>query len=91
MQQVFYVDELNSLWCKVVLHKEARSKHIVAKNSEEIITPIDNVIGIEVPLIIPKVLSNTALVGANELIGTEAVLATMGLQRPSNDEEDAMG
>jgi hypothetical protein len=88
---MFYVDEPSTPWWKVVLHKEVRSKCIVAENNEEISTPIDNVIGIEVPLIIPKVLSNIALVGAIELIGIEVILAVVGLQRPSDDDEDAMG
>jgi len=91
VQQVFYANEPSILWWKVVLHKEARSKCIVAKNSEEINTPIDNVIRTKVPLIIPEVLSNITFVGAIELIGTEAILAVVGLQRPSDDEEDAMG
>jgi hypothetical protein len=88
---MFYVDEPSTPWWKVVLHKEARSKCIVAKNSEEINTPIYDVIGTKVLLIIPKVLNNIALVGAIELIGTEAILVAMELQRPSDDEEDAMG
>ncbi len=88
---MFYVDEPSTPWWKVVLHKEARSKRIVAENSEEIGTPIDNVIEKEVPFIIPEVLSNTTLVGAIELTGTEAILAAAGLQRPSENEEDAMG
>ncbi|CAK9271840.1 unnamed protein product [Sphagnum jensenii] len=79
VQQVFYADEPNTPWWKVVLHKEARSKRIVAENSEEIGTPIDNVIGIEVPFIIPEVLSNTTFVGAIELTGTEAILGAAGL------------
>jgi len=54
-------------------------------------TPIDNVIGIEVPLIILEVLRNIALIGAIELHEVEAILVVVGLQRPSNDEEDAMG
>jgi len=91
VQQVFYADEPNISWWKVVIHKEARSKCIVDENSEEIGTPINNVIGTEVPLIIPEVLSNTTLVDAIELTGTEAILATAGLQRPSENEEDAMG
>jgi aspartate-semialdehyde dehydrogenase len=61
VQQVFYANELNVSWLKVVLHKKARSKCMVVENSEEIRT-IDNVIGIEVPLIIPEVLSNTAFI-----------------------------
>jgi hypothetical protein len=90
VQQVFYVDEPNTLWWKVVLHKEARSECIIVENSEEIAIPIDNVIGIEVPLIIPEVLSNITLVGAIELTGTEVILAATRLQRPSENEEDAM-
>jgi hypothetical protein len=81
VQQVFYADEPNTPWWKVVLHKEARSKRIVVENSEEISTPIDNVIGTEVPLIILEVLSNTTLLGAIELIGTEAIMVATGLQR----------
>ncbi len=79
VQQVFYANEPSTPWWKVVLHKEARYKCIVAKNSEEISTPIDDVIGTKVPFIIPEVLSNTALIGAIELIGTEAILATIEL------------
>jgi hypothetical protein len=44
-----------------------------------------------VPFIIPKVLNNSVLVGAIELTGTEAILATAGLQRPTNDDEDTRG
>jgi hypothetical protein len=91
VQQVFYVDEPSTPWWKVVFHKKARSKHIVVENSEEISIPINNVIGTEVPFIIPKVLSNTTFVGAIELIGIEAILVAVGLQRPFDDEEDAMG
>jgi hypothetical protein len=91
VQQVFYGDEPSTTWWKVVFHKKARSKHIVVENSEEISIPINNVIGTEVPFIIPKVLSNTTFVGAIELIGIEAILVAVGLQRPFDDEEDAMG
>ncbi len=59
--------------------------------SSSVSTPIDNVIGIEVPLIILEVLRNTALIGAIELHEVEAILVVVGLQRPFNDEEDAMG
>jgi hypothetical protein len=91
VQQVFYANEPSTPWWKVVLHKEARSKRIIAENSEEIGTPIDNVIGTKVPLIIPEVLSNTTLVGAIELIGTKVILVAAGLRKPFDDEEDAMG
>jgi hypothetical protein len=91
VQQVFYANEPNTPWWKVVIHKEARFKHIVVENREEISTPIDNVIGIEVPFIIPEVLSNATLVGAIELTRTEAILAVVGLQKPFDDEEDTMG
>jgi hypothetical protein len=88
---MFYVDELRTPCWKVIIHKEARSKLIIIEKNEKISTPIDNVIGIEVPLIIPKVLSNTTLVGAIELIGIEAILTVVGLQRPFDDYEDTMG
>jgi hypothetical protein len=91
VQQMFYANEPNTPWWKVVLHKEVRSKRIVAENSEEINTPIDNVIGTKVPLIILEVLSNTTFVGAIELTRTKAILVIARLQRPFNDEEDAMG
>jgi len=76
------------LWWKVVLHKKVRSKQIITENSEETSTPIDNVIGTEVPFIIPKLLSNTTLVGAIELTRTKAILVALRLQRPFDDEED---
>jgi hypothetical protein len=79
VQQIFYVDEPNTSWWKVVLHKEARSKRIIVENSEEISSLIDNVIGTKVPLIIPEVLSNSTLVGAIELTRTKAILATTRL------------
>jgi hypothetical protein len=52
VQQVFYGNEPSTPWWKAVLHKEAWSKRIVVKNNEEICSPIDNVIGTKVPLII---------------------------------------
>jgi hypothetical protein len=91
MQQVFYANEPSTTWWKVVFHKEARSKHIIAENNEEISIPINKVIGIEVPFIIPEVLNNIIFVGAIELIGTKVILVVVGLQRPFDDEEDAMG
>ncbi len=37
VQQVFYANDPNISWWKVVFHKEARSKCIIVENSEDII------------------------------------------------------
>jgi hypothetical protein len=71
---------------KVVLHKEPRSKCILVSDSDEV-TMLDNLIGVDVPLEIPEVPRNMALVGAIELIGTDAILAAEELQRSSSDDE----
>ncbi len=47
----------------------------------------DNVIGVEVPLEIPDVPHNMAMVGAIELCGTEAIMAFAELQMPSEDDD----
>jgi hypothetical protein len=44
VQQVFYFDEANQLWWKVVFHKEPHSRHVVAKAGEEQPMIINNVI-----------------------------------------------
>ncbi len=82
----FYVNDLNILGWKVVLHKELRSKRILVSDSDEV-TMLDNLIGVDVPLEIPKVQKNMALIGAIELIGADAILTTKELQRPSSDDE----
>jgi hypothetical protein len=66
VQQVFYIDDLNMPRWKVVLHKEPRSKCILVSDSDEV-TMLENLIGVDVPLEIPKVPRNMALVGAIEL------------------------
>ncbi len=68
VQQVFYADDPNMSRWKVVFHKELRSKHILVSNSDEV-TMLDNLIGVDVPLKIPEVPRNVALIGAIELIG----------------------
>jgi hypothetical protein len=47
----------------------------------------NNVIGVEVPLKIPDVPRNMAMVGAIELCGTEAIMAFVELQMPSEDND----
>jgi hypothetical protein len=86
VQHVFYADDLNMLGWKVVLHKEPRSKHILVFDSDEV-TMLDNLIEVDVPLKIPKILRNITLVGAIELIGANAILAVEELQRLSGDDE----
>jgi hypothetical protein len=71
---------------KVVLHKEPRSKRILVSDSDEI-TILDNLIGIDVPLEIPEVPRNMALISAIELIGIDEILATEELQRLSGAHE----
>jgi len=47
----------------------------------------DNVIGVEVPLEIPNVPHNMAMVGAIKLYGTEAIMASAELQMPGEDDD----
>jgi hypothetical protein len=63
---------------------------VVGENHEDIITPSDNVIGLEVPLVIPEVPNNVALVGAIELFGANVVLAGEDLQKPTENEDGGM-
>jgi hypothetical protein len=51
-------------------------------------TLFDNCIGAKVPLQILDPPNNMAFVGAIELSGDDAILASEALQRPSNDDED---
>jgi hypothetical protein len=74
-----------SRW-NVVFHKELRSKHILIFNSDEV-TMLDNLIGVDVPLEIPEVLRNVALIGAIELIGVDEILVVEELQRLSSADE----
>jgi len=71
---------------KVALHKEPRSKRILVSDSDEV-TMLDNLIGIDVLLEFPEVPRNMALVGAIELTGVDAILASEELQRSSGDDE----
>jgi hypothetical protein len=48
---------------------------------------VDNLIGVDVPLEFPEVPRNMALVGAIELTGADAILATEELQRSSGEDE----
>ncbi len=47
----------------------------------------DNVIGVEVLLEIPDVPHNMAMVGAIELCGLEAIMASTELQMPGEDDD----
>ncbi len=87
VQQVFYSEELNQPWWKVVLQKEPRSKRVVTEAWEEQTVIQDNAIGVEVPLEIPDVPHNMAMVGAIELCGTEAIMASTELQMPGEDDD----
>ncbi len=71
---------------KFVLHKERRSKRILASDSDEV-TMLDNLIRVDVPLEILKVPRNMALVGAIELTRANAILGAEELQRSSSDDE----
>ncbi len=55
-------------------------------DSDEV-TMLDNLIGVDVPLEIPEVPRNMALVGAIELTGADAIIAVEELQRSSGDDE----
>ncbi len=73
-----------------MFHKEPHSRHVVAKPGEEQPMIINNVIGIEALLEIPKLPHNMALVSAIELFGIEATTAFEELQGPSGDEDRTM-
>jgi hypothetical protein len=87
VQHVFYFVELNQPWWKVVLHKEPCSRHVVTKAGEEQPVIQDNVIGVEASLEIPDVLRNMAMVGAIELCGIVAIMASVELQMPGEDDD----
>ncbi len=70
-----------------MLHKEPRSRRVVTEAGEEQIVIQDNVIDVEMPLEIPDVLHNMAMVGAIELCGTKAIMASTELQMPSEDDD----
>lgn len=63
-----------------MFHKEPHSRHVVAKAGEEQPMIINNVIGIEALLEIPKLPQNMALVSAIKLFGIEAIMAFEELQ-----------
>jgi len=86
VQQVFYVDDPNMSRWKVVFHKELRSKHILVSNSDEV-TMLDNLIGVDVLLEIPKLPRDVAFIGAIELIGADEILVVEELQRLSGADE----
>jgi hypothetical protein len=52
---------------------------VVAKAKEEQHVIQDNVIGVEVPIKIPNVPRNMAMVGTIELCGTKAIMASIKL------------
>jgi len=91
MQQVFYVEDSGAPWWKIVLHKELRSKHVVAENNEEVSTLANNVISTKVTLQILEAPSHNTFVGAIQLTGANTILTIQGLQKPSANEEEVMG
>ncbi len=70
-----------------MLHKEPRSRRVVTEAGEEQTVIQDNVIGVEVPLEIPNVPHNMAMVGAIELCGIEAIMAYAKLQMLGEDDD----
>jgi hypothetical protein len=62
-------------------------RRVVTEAGEEQTVIQDNVIGVEVPLEIPDVPHNMAMVGAIELCGTEAIMASAKLQMPGEDDD----
>ncbi len=87
VQHVFYSEELNQPWWKVVLHKEPHSRLVVTEAKEEQTVIRNNVIGIEVPLEILDVPHNMAMVGAIELCGIEVIMASAELQMSCEDDD----
>jgi hypothetical protein len=60
----------------------------MVEDRKDILTPPDNVIGIDAPLEILKVPRNMTLVNAIELSGANSIRATKELQMPFDDEDD---
>jgi hypothetical protein len=60
---------------------------VVTEAGEEQPMIQDNVIGVEMPLEIPDVPCNMAMVGAIELCGTKAIMASAELQMPGEDDD----
>jgi hypothetical protein len=60
---------------------------VVTEAREEQTMIQDNAIGVEVPLEIPDVPHNMAMVGAIELCGTEAIMASAELRMPGEDDD----
>jgi hypothetical protein len=60
---------------------------VVTEVGEEQTMIQDNVISVEVPLEIPDVPHNMAMVGAIELCGREAIMASTELQMPGEDDD----
>jgi hypothetical protein len=60
---------------------------VVAKAREEQLVIQYNMIGVEMPIKIPNVHHNMAMVGAIELCGTKAIMASAELQMLGEDDE----
>ncbi len=70
-----------------MLHKEPHSRHVVTEAKEKQLVIQDNVIGVEVPIKIPNVPHNMAMVGTIELCGTKAIMASIKLQMLGEDDD----
>jgi hypothetical protein len=62
----------------------------MAEDRKDILTPPNNVIGIDAPLEIPEVPRNMTFVGVIKLIGTNSILFIEELQMPFDDEDDGL-
>jgi hypothetical protein len=62
---------------------------MVFKGIDELVTIVDNVIGIDTLLVIPEMPHNITLMGAIALFGMDVMLASEKLQRLGDDEDGA--
>jgi hypothetical protein len=62
----------------------------MVEDRKDILTPLDNVNGIDAPLKFLEVPRNMTLVGVIELNGTNSILAIEKLQMPFDDENDGL-
>jgi hypothetical protein len=62
----------------------------MVEDRKDILTPPDNVIGIDAPLEIPEVPRSMTLVDVIKLIEINSIVAIEELQMPFDDEDDGL-
>jgi len=79
VQQMFFWSEPKTLWWKVVLGREPRSRQVVTDTYDDCIDTHSVVYGFKAPLKFPDLDSSRILIGVIELNREETFLATQAL------------